>query len=117
MVYMGATGATASEMSQTMHLGNKNKSELVDFYAKTTSKLGQAPSFKSANKVYLKGEIRASFKKVSENFNTDFEKMDFSSRQESAAEINRWVAKKTEEKVKNLINAETLRTSAPKRLS
>lgn len=64
-----------------------------------------------ANKLYIKTglQIKPTFKDIAVNkFNSDIENINFAERQASADKINRWVEHKTNNKIKDLIDSQTI---------
>ncbi|KAL1006329.1 hypothetical protein UPYG_G00070900 [Umbra pygmaea] len=109
MVYLGAGGNTATQMSQSLHL-NKAKDDVHIGYSKLMSELNKegAPyKLNIANRLY--GEksyqfVETFLSATKKHYNAELEAVDFKSNAETARKhINTWVEKKTAEKIKDLL--------------
>ena len=107
----GARDATAEEIRTALHLPNSQ--EKIEDAVRTLQPLLRKTdpyTLQSANKIYIKKnfEIRDEFKKVATDFDAELENIDFEQRGAAAATMNGWVEGRTNNKIKNLINAEDL---------
>ncbi|KAL1006324.1 hypothetical protein UPYG_G00070820 [Umbra pygmaea] len=109
MVYLGARGNTATQMSQSLHF-NKVKYDVHVGYNKLMSKLNKegAPyNLSLANRLY--GEqsyqfVQTFLSATKKHYNAELEAVDFKSNAETVRKnINTWVEKKTAEKIKDLL--------------
>ena len=111
MTWGGAKAATASEMRQTMHLG-QSPEEVMDTSGKLTAVLtdpSRPVTFRIANRLF--GEktynFDAGYMSLTERaYGAPLERVDFKSAAEPARVlINGWVDKQTESRIKDLIPA------------
>lgn len=109
----GAQGATFDEIKNTLHLtGDQNAiaEQFSTSNTELTKNVGKA-TLKVANKVYVKDgyELKPAFKEVAvKKFNSEAESVNFVNAAPTAAKINGWVEEKTNNKIKDLIKAESL---------
>lgn len=109
MAYNGADGSTKSEMAQTMHYEGISNEDLNMGYKYLLDKLNNIDkkvSIEIANSMWTREGffIEPSFIDINRNFLfADVNSLDFSDPQ-SAAEINSWVAQKTNNLIKSVIN-------------
>ncbi|KAJ8376546.1 hypothetical protein SKAU_G00071260 [Synaphobranchus kaupii] len=109
MVYMGARGNTATQMSESLHF-HKADDDIHAGFSKLLSDLNQkgAPyALSLANRLY--GEKSFNFEEnyiqdTKKFYEAELETVDFISNAEVArVNINSWVEKQTQEKIKNLL--------------
>ncbi|KAJ8376548.1 hypothetical protein SKAU_G00071280 [Synaphobranchus kaupii] len=109
MVYMGARGNTATQMSESLHFHNADD-DIHAGFSKLMSDLNQkgAPyALSLANRLY--GEKSFNFEEnyiqdTKKFYEAELETVDFISNAEVArVNINSWVEKQTQEKIKNLL--------------
>lgn len=103
LVYMGAEGETASELSQFLHLGSLSKEEVAVSFAKDLSDNGKGKLLKTANKIFLnkKYEVSENFLKLARKaFDSSAETIDFARGTET---INDWIKNETNGKIDNLL--------------
>ncbi|KAJ8376545.1 hypothetical protein SKAU_G00071250 [Synaphobranchus kaupii] len=109
MVYMGARGNTATQMSKSLHF-HKADDDIHAGFSKLLSDLNQkgAPyALSLANRLY--GEKSFNFEEnyiqdTKKFYEAELETVDFISNAEVArVNINSWVEKQTQEKIKNLL--------------
>uniref|UniRef100_F7EUC3 Serpin B6 n=1 Tax=Rattus norvegicus TaxID=10116 RepID=F7EUC3_RAT len=113
MVFMGAKGMTASQMVQTLSLdkcsGNGGGDVHQGFQSllAEVNKTGTQYLLKTANRLFGEKtcDILASFKDACRKFyEAEMEELDFKGdTEQSRQRINTWVAKKTEDKIKELL--------------
>ncbi|KAF5908452.1 leukocyte elastase inhibitor-like isoform X2 [Clarias magur] len=109
MVFLGAAGNTATQMSETLH-HDKATDDIHDSFNKLMQQLNKsgAPySLSLANRLYGDRSYKFVGKFLSETkkyYNAELEAVDFQSNAEAArGKINSWVEKQTKEKIKNLL--------------
>ncbi|KAL1006325.1 hypothetical protein UPYG_G00070830 [Umbra pygmaea] len=114
MVYLGARGNTATQMSQSLHL-NKVKDDVHVGYNKLMSELnkeGDQYKLSLASRIY--GEQSYHFEETflsttMKHYNAELEAVDFKSNAETVRKnINTWVEKKTAEKIKDMLQQGTV---------
>ncbi|XP_021071440.1 serpin B6-like isoform X1 [Mus pahari] len=123
MVFLGAKGTTASQMTQALSLGKCSSSEGADVHQgfqsllSKVNKTGTQYLLKTANRLFGEKtfDILASFKDSCHKFyEAEMEEMDFKgATEQSRQHINTWVAKKTEDKIKELLSPGTIHSSTP----
>ncbi|XP_050093789.1 antichymotrypsin-2-like [Anopheles aquasalis] len=109
---MGAGGLTADEMFGGLRYGKADqKQQVADWYGRLMIRLANDTSIVLANKLYVKEgfNVKRSFQEVaSSRFQSEVQKVNFAQSQIAAKTINDWVEKKTNNKIKNLIAANSL---------
>ncbi|XP_075826055.1 serpin B6-like isoform X2 [Microtus pennsylvanicus] len=118
MVFMGAKGNTASQMAQALSLdkcsGNGGGDVHQGFQSLLTevNKTGTQYLLKTANRLFGEKtlDILASFKDSCRKFyEAEMEELDFKGdTEQSRQHINTWVAKKTEDKITELLSRESV---------
>ncbi|XP_034366053.1 serpin B6 isoform X2 [Arvicanthis niloticus] len=118
MVFMGAKGTTASQMVQTLSLdkcsGNGSGDVHQGFQSLLTevNKTGTQYLLRTANRLFGEKtcDLLASFKDSCRKFyEAEMEELDFQgATEQSRQHINTWVAKKTEDKIKELLSPGTV---------
>ncbi|XP_052012776.1 serpin B6 isoform X3 [Apodemus sylvaticus] len=118
MVFMGAKGTTASQMSQALSLdkcrGNGDGDVHQGFQSLLTevNKSGTQYLLRTANRLFGEKtcDLLASFKDSCLKFyEAEMEELDFmGATEQSRQHINTWVAKKTEDKIKELLSPGTV---------
>ncbi|XP_029324508.1 serpin B6 isoform X3 [Mus caroli] len=118
MVFMGAKGTTASQMAQALSLdkcsGNGGGDVHQGFQSLLTevNKTGTQYLLRTANRLFgdKTCDLLASFKDSCRKFyEAELEELDFQgATEESRQHINTWVAKKTEDKIKELLSPGTV---------
>ncbi|XP_077284344.1 alaserpin-like isoform X8 [Arctopsyche grandis] len=113
LLSLGAGGNTLTELNTALYLPNSEftKSAFKPAIAKLNSVEGVTLNI--ANKVFVKdGEMFALAPEFKKNaidiFSSDIQNVDFSASKQAAATINTWVEKKTNDKIKDLISADSL---------
>ncbi|XP_052012774.1 serpin B6 isoform X1 [Apodemus sylvaticus] len=123
MVFMGAKGTTASQMSQALSLdkcrGNGDGDVHQGFQSLLTevNKSGTQYLLRTANRLFGEKtcDLLASFKDSCLKFyEAEMEELDFmGATEQSRQHINTWVAKKTEDKIKELLSPGTVNSNTP----
>lgn len=111
MVYMGAQGNTAVEMAAGMNYENPSPPAVAAKVGGVAKGYQGASPVKIANKVYLMTgyEVKPEFKEIStKSFDSETESVNFAESAASAKNINDWVEDKTNNKIKDLIDASML---------
>lgn len=108
LCYQGASGATLDNLRDILHLPD-NQTEAASQYAKIITEYNKSERdavVLMANNVFVNAnyKLRPSFHSIAkEYFTSDVESIDFT-KKSSVSEINEWVAKKTNSKIKNIIS-------------
>ncbi|XP_028618996.1 serpin B6 isoform X3 [Grammomys surdaster] len=123
MVFLGARGTTASQMIQTLSLdkcsGNGGRDVHQGFQSLLTevNKTGTQYLLRAANRLFGEKtfDILASFKDSCHKFyEAEMEELDFQgATEQSRQHINTWVAKKTEDRIKELLSPGTVNSNTP----
>ncbi|EDL40869.1 serine proteinase inhibitor member 6C [Mus musculus] len=123
MVLLGAKGTTAIQITQALSLGKCSSSEDGDVHQgfqlllSEVNKTGTQYSLKAANRLFGEKtfDILASFKDSCHKFyEAEMEELDFKgATEQSRQHINTWVAKKTEDKIKELLSPGTIHSNTP----
>lgn len=109
----GAAGNTFEEIKNTLHLtGDKDSiaKSFSDSFASVQSRKGDS-TLDIANKVFVKKgyQIAPKFADYAvKSFGSEVQALDFAQNVDSANTINQWVEQKTNEKIKDLIKADSL---------
>ncbi|KAK5650358.1 hypothetical protein RI129_001387 [Pyrocoelia pectoralis] len=111
MVFSGAGGKTAKQLSLAAHLPNDHE-EVVEMFSELIPQLESSDkyTFESANKIYVQNtyKIQKQYNDIVVNkFKSEIESIDFVSHN-AASNMNEWVEKKTHNKITNLINQDDL---------
>lgn len=111
LTYQGAAGETAESFRNS--LGAPEASANAEEYKNFMSTLNAVRNvtIHLANKIYVKNgyRLKDNFKVIAKTyFSADGQNIDFSRRAEAAAEINRWVKLKTDNKIDKLISSTDL---------
>jgi serpin B len=116
MTYAGARGDTETQMSQALHF-SKNQKQLHSAFGQLQQQLNDAAKQKGiqldiANALWAQqGEpfLPAFLKIATDDYQANVKQADFKTGAEAAArEINRWVAKKTRDKIQNILSPDSL---------
>ncbi|HOJ49670.1 MAG TPA: serpin family protein [Spirochaetota bacterium] len=109
MVYIGAKNDTKKEFQNVMEISDSNVEEIEKISKKITDnediKLEIANKIWPSKDIKLKNEYETDLKKI---FAVDIQQLDYSKPTESANIINSWVARQTNQKIKNLISPDIL---------
>jgi serpin B len=115
MCHAGAKSDTASQLKDLLALSKLNDQEILDLSNKhltnINSNLGSDITIKTANKIYPRHgfQIKTDFiEKLTKHFRSEIEQVDFDKSTEAAKTINDWVAKQTNDKIKDLVGADSL---------
>ncbi|XP_051169182.1 antichymotrypsin-2-like [Leptopilina boulardi] len=112
MLASGAEGITKSEILQSLnfpandHLMKSNYKYLIENIMNV-----QGATLKTLNKVFINTnlDVKQTFKDVlSHNFHTEEQQVDFFYSEQAANYINTWVSRETNEKIKNIFEANEL---------
>ncbi|KAK5650360.1 hypothetical protein RI129_001389 [Pyrocoelia pectoralis] len=111
MVFSGAKGETAKQLSLATHLPN-DQEEVVEMFSELIPQLESSDkyTFESANKIYVQNtyKVQEQYNDIVVNkFKSEIESIDFVS-PNAASNMNEWVEKKTHNKITNLINQDDL---------
>uniref|UniRef100_A0A1Q3FH69 Putative serpin n=1 Tax=Culex tarsalis TaxID=7177 RepID=A0A1Q3FH69_CULTA len=108
----GAAGQTAEEMFSVLKYdGAAQKQSVTEQYGRVLAGLNANPTLNIANKVYVmeKYKVKASFGEVAQkSFYSEAESVNFSENDAAAKKINGWVEQKTNDKIKNLIDPDSI---------
>jgi len=115
MCYAGAKNETAQQLKDLLVVSKLSDTEILDLNNKYLSNinenLGSDVTINTANKIYpnVGFEVKKDFLDlIAKNFHSDVQQLNYSQPGESAATINKWVAEKTHDKIKNLISPDSL---------
>ncbi|XP_030374043.1 serine protease inhibitor 42Dd-like [Scaptodrosophila lebanonensis] len=112
-VYVGVKGNAADELHRELHLTGHSKREAVEEFRRfhEISSPGGGATLKIANRIFVahrfpllpkyKDLVRKSFRTRTENIN--FEKKEL-----AASRINKWISRRTENFIKDIVQAESL---------
>jgi serine protease inhibitor len=118
MTYLGARGNTRTQISQTLHFP-KNQNELDTAFYHLINLINQASKHKNisihtANSIWAQKDypLRAAFTDaLNKYYQTELKKVDFKTAYKQVRkQINAWVAKQTNHKIKKLVNKRVLNT-------
>ncbi|EDL98339.1 rCG44069 [Rattus norvegicus] len=123
MVFMGAKGTTAHQMIQALSLdkcsgrGSRDVHQGFQSLLAKVNKTGTQYLLKTANRLFGEKtfDILASFKDACRKFyEAEMEELDFKGAPEQSRQhINTWVAKKTEEKITELLSSGSVNANTP----
>ena len=123
MVFMGAKGTTASQMAQALSLdkcsgkGGRDVHQGFQSLLTETNKTGTQYVLRTANRLFGEKtfDILASFKDSCRKFyEAEMEELDFKgATEQSRQHINAWVAKKTEDKITELLSSGSVNSNTP----
>ena len=111
MAMFGAAGETKNEMKSALHFENSTDQEIQENFKSLSAKINSTRGLKIANKIYFAPgyTIKPNFSDIAKkSFNSDAQKVYFSSKQLAARTINKWVEDQTNNKIKNLISPNSL---------
>ncbi|GAB1298066.1 Serine (or cysteine) peptidase inhibitor, clade B, member 6c [Apodemus speciosus] len=116
MVFLGAKGTTASQMSQALSLDKCNDNGCGDVHQGFQSLLTEVN--KSGTQYLLKQPTGSSGKRLLYScrkfYQAELEELDFKgAAEQSRQHINTWVAEKTEDKIKELLSPGKVNSSTP----
>ncbi|XP_031357286.1 antichymotrypsin-2-like [Photinus pyralis] len=107
-----ARGITAQQLSNGLHLPEDRKTVEQTFQQLLpTLKGNDKYTLTSANKIYVKNgyKINEEYKNIAQNsFGAEIQNINFEEKNAAAAEMNDWVASKTHDKIRDLIDPSTL---------
>ena len=111
LAMFGAGGKTKEGMMHAMHYDGLTDEAIQKSYGELTDSIKNTNGLKIANKVYVAQthHVKELFNQLAaKSFSSEAENLDFTQSQASADSINKWVEDKTNNKIKDLIKAETL---------
>ncbi|XP_055379443.1 uncharacterized protein LOC129610765 [Condylostylus longicornis] len=115
LLYVGADGKTASEILNGFNFKLKDPKQLGQYFHEAVKKLNLEDKILNiANKIYIQNDytISHNYKDTAvRSFHSDIENINFGRSNEAANTINNWVCDKTNEKIKNLIEPDSLNSS------
>ncbi|CAH2012557.1 unnamed protein product [Acanthoscelides obtectus] len=109
MVHQGAKGKTQQALTNVLKVPGPEES--ADGYERVMKSLNSVKNvtLSIANKVFLKNKyvFKASYAAtIAKNFQSEVESVDFEKKEEAAKIINTWVENKTNNRIKDLVNAD-----------
>ncbi|XP_061393905.1 serine protease inhibitor 42Dd-like [Musca vetustissima] len=111
MLRLGATGQTAAEIDNALHLKYNDVEKLANSFEKILSIYQNSDFLQMANKIYITDdlELRDEFNKLlAEHFYASAENVNFTENIKAAETINSWVATKTNQLIKDLMSGDDL---------
>ncbi|EDW74169.1 uncharacterized protein Dwil_GK21527 [Drosophila willistoni] len=113
LAFYGAKGQTASELQQGLHLGAGNAEQVAQRFGSFQQSLTRDNNLRLANNIYINEnlEYKGAFRDVAQRqFDSNIDKLDFHPpyNKRTADGINRAIATKTNEKIKDILNADLL---------
>lgn len=111
MSMLCATGDTQTEMKQALNYGGLSNDEISGIYEKFTREFKDYENLKTADKFYLMENysLKPSYKSVAlRSFDSDFENVNFAENENAANTINEWIQAKTDDKIKDVVRADSL---------
>ena len=110
MIYGGAVGETEIQMAKTLHFNLDQKIFHKEFSALqeslNESNKSSSVSFNIANSLWLQNDynfLKSYLNLIKENYDSEFNCLDFRKTEKARKTVNSWVEKKTKAKIKNLI--------------
>lgn len=109
----GAKGETAGEIRKVLHLPNST-TEIEEAFKQFLNSITPTEdlSLHTANKVYIKENlpVKKNFLNVAQKtFKADVDNINFSDNVRAAQTINEWIETQTQNKIRNLVNPQSLR--------
>jgi serpin B len=111
LAYFGTSGKTEQEMKAAMHYNELSRNQIADSFADLQGKIKETTGLNIANKIFLNNgfSVKPSFQEVAtKSFESKTETVNFGESKKAAKFINDWVESKTNDKIKDLINPESL---------
>lgn len=111
LAFMGANGDTAQEMANVMHYGSVARTEVADSFSNLFTSVESSPHLKIANKIYVHKDyaVKGEFNDIAvKKFRSEAQNLDFAENKAAAKTINTWVEDKTNNRIKDLISADSL---------
>lgn len=112
-VMLGASGETLNEMKAALKFNDISEAKILENFQKLTGNF-ETVGLAVANKIYLMKNysINQKFEAIAtKNFQSEVNVVDFAKNEETAENINQWVESKTNNKIKDLIKADSLDTN------
>lgn len=111
LLHPGTAGQSADELKTLLNINydKSTRKEILQLLKVIGKK--KSLSFYLANKIYIQKsfKIKNQFRKTAKNiFKASLENIDFKNASEAAAKMNTWVSKKTNKKIKKLVNPTSL---------
>lgn len=111
LAMMGAKGKTAEEMATVMKFKPDSHESVANNFQTLMSTIKESKVMKIANKIYVQENypVKAEFNEIAtKKFGSEAQNLNFGQSVESAKVINGWVEDKTNNKIKDLIDASAL---------
>ncbi|RNA44444.1 serpin peptidase clade B (ovalbumin) member 6, partial [Brachionus plicatilis] len=114
MCYAGAKCETASQLKDLLSLTNLDDEKILSLNQELISSVNNLSGdvvIKTANKLYPKQSYEILSKYLSlvqKNFHADVESINYDNAEESANTINGWVSEQTNDKIRNLIDPNSI---------
>lgn len=115
MCYAGAKSETSAQLKKLLNLENLSDDDIMrlnqEILTSLNSSMGNEVTLNTANKIYPKTgfNVKKEFiDKVTKNFKSEVEQVDYSDPQKSSKTINDWVSQKTNSKIQNLVPASAI---------
>ncbi|CAD7013432.1 unnamed protein product [Ceratitis capitata] len=106
LAYYGADGKTATELQRSLHAQSQSRNGIAKSYHKLLhSFVKPKTTLEIANKIYAKDElvIEPEFREAAQKyFDSDAEQLDFTDEPKAVDKINKWLAEKTNGKIKHV---------------
>ncbi|XP_034482376.1 serine protease inhibitor 42Dd [Drosophila innubila] len=104
-LYLGAGGETAKQIENMLQLNNSTRIREIRQLGRRMQRLQRSRylTLKSGSRIYVAKDLPllTAYQKESRDFfNTTVEKVDFKSSDETISQMNAWIAKKTDNKIK-----------------
>jgi serpin B len=111
LLYFGATGATETEMKQSLEYNRINKTQAAESFSQLSDKIKSTDGLDIANKIFIRNglSVKPSFNEIArESFSSETQSVNFQDKIQAAAIINNWVESKTNNKIKDLVKSDSL---------
>ncbi len=109
--YFGASKQTEVEMKNALFYGEMAKTDLAQNFQTLTEEFNKIGGLQIANKLFVQNQYRVkpTFNEIAtKSFKSEAENLDFGKNVDAAKTINNWVESKTNNKIKDLISADSL---------
>jgi serpin B len=114
LLYFGATGATETELKQGLEYNRIHKNQVAESFSQLSDKIKSTVGLDIANKVFIGNglSVEPSFNEIArKSFNSETQTVDFQDKTKTARIINKWVESKTNNKIRGLIDKDSLDAS------
>jgi serpin B len=111
LLYFGANGATKTEMKQSLEYNRIDRNQLAETFSQLGDKIKSTAGLDIANKIFIANglSVKPSFNEIaSKSFNSETQSVNFQDKTKTAKIINDWVESKTNNKIKDLLKADSL---------